>query len=107
MKLTDIKSISWSVTGSPMLDGKADGCSQWLISVMSLPKEKPTTRRLVNRLSGFHLFCVLVHDLRLLAVVVGKAGLNILIPFTVAFSFSDLCATPNPAFQFLFTWAFV
>ena len=28
----DIKCIMWGVTNSRMLDGKADGCSQWFIS---------------------------------------------------------------------------
>ena len=29
---TDIKCITWSVTNSHMLDGKADSCSQWFLS---------------------------------------------------------------------------
>jgi len=28
----DIKCIMWGVTNSRMLDGKADGCSQWFLS---------------------------------------------------------------------------
>ena len=41
----DIKCITWGVTNSPMLDGKADGCSQWFLS--RLAQGKPTARRVL------------------------------------------------------------
>ena len=39
----DIKCIKWGVTNSRMLDGKADGCSQWFLSILAW--EKPIARR--------------------------------------------------------------
>ena len=43
---TDIKCITWGVTNSRMLNGKADGYSQWFLS--RLASEKPTAHRVVS-----------------------------------------------------------
>ena len=51
----DLKCITWGVTNSGMLGGKADGCPQWFLS--RLASEKPTARRAVGYMN---LLCNLI-----------------------------------------------
>ena len=60
----DIKCITWGVTNSRTLDGKADGCSPWFLSRLAL--EKSTARR-VNKSRLFQMKasqCLLIYILQ-------------------------------------------